>query len=142
MTRVDLYLLKGNTFSDQIDFCCRLTEKAFPKHPNIHILTAESIQNEALNEALWAFKPESFLPHSLSDKTAPITLGTKIKFMGENNPNNLVISLCPDLPENFNKIGRLCLVILNNEVDIQHARDLYKIIKKQGIEVHTQDLRN
>jgi len=152
MTRVDLYLLKGNSFSDQIDFCCRLTEKAFSKHPKIHIQTAEAIQSEALDKALWSFKTDSFLPHVVGQvkggqikegqakaNQAPITIDTLPPEQADEQ--NLLISLSKTIPNSFLNFERLCLVILNIESDIQAARDTYKKLKKQGIEVHIQDMR-
>jgi DNA polymerase-3 subunit chi len=144
MNRIDLYLLKGNTFSDQIDFCCRLTEKAFPQHPKIHIQTEEAIQNEALNSALWTFKPDSFLPHSIgieNNEQTPITIDT-VPFSSNNtNDFDLLILLCKQLPENFQKFKRLCLIVANIDQEIAHARQLYKQLKKTGLEVHIQDMR-
>jgi len=149
MTRIDLYLLKGNTFSDQINFCCRLTEKAFAQHPRIHIQTSEVIQNEALDSALWSFNPESFLPHCVGIPGAetgnrtdtPITIGT-LPLVSENTENkDLVILLSKQLPENFQEFNRLCLIVLNIETDIQNARVLYKQLKQQDLEVHIQDMR-
>mgnify|MGYP000745249044 CR=1 FL=1 len=150
MTRIDLYLLKGNTFSDQIDFCCRLTEKALPQHPKIFIQTAESIQNEALNNALWDFKAESFLPHIVGQEidtgtsnipSPPIVIDTHTIKAYPENKQSLLITLCKELPANYQQFKRLCLIVLNIEEDIQNARKLYKHIKRQGLEVHIQDMR-
>jgi len=153
MTRIDLYLLKGSTFSDQIEFCCRLTEKALPQHPKIFIQTAESIQNEALNSALWDFKAESFLPHIVGQESAgqetansktpppPIIIDTHTIRSTPENKESLLITLCKELPGNYQQFKRLCLIVLNIENDIENARKLYKHIKKQGLEVHIQDMR-
>ena len=127
MTRIDLYLLKGSTFSDQIDFCCRLTEKALPQHPKIFIQTAESIQNEALNNALWDFKAESFLPHIVGQELAgqatgnsktpspPIVIDTQTIKSDPENKKSLLITLCKELPANYQQFKRLCLIVLNIE---------------------------
>jgi len=149
MARVDLYLLKGSNLSDQVDFCCRLAEKALSQHPKIYIQTTELIQDKALDDALWSFKKESFLPHIINSKTThpELTAATPIIIdhlpFEENliQPNSLLITLCKSLPENLFKFDRLCLIILNNDTDIENARTLYKHIKKQNLEVHIHDLR-
>jgi len=144
MTRVDFYLLKGNTFSDQIDFCCRLTEKAFSLHPRIHIQTTESAQSEALNSALWSFKEDSFLPHCIGHEhkePTPITIDSKLPLSSLSSKQDLLISLANTIPEKVDHYQRLCLIILNIEVDIQEARKRYKELKQLGFEVHIHDMR-
>jgi len=148
MKRADFYLLNGSTFSDQLNFCCRLAEKALSKNNKIHIQTTESIQNEALNEALWAFKAESFLPHAVGQdqfKDYPITIDTgsdklNLNPMEEEN-RNLLILLANTLPANYASFERLSLVIINQKELIQESRELYKRLKNERYEVHIHDQR-
>lgn len=144
MKRVDLYLLKSNAYSDQIDFCCRLTEKAFALKQTIHILTEDNLQSDALNEALWAFKAESFLPHGLGQKNHaefPITIDSEALEENDEVRRNLLILLSTKLKGEVKNFDRMCVIVPNRENEIQQARLQYKHLKQQGIEVFIHDRR-
>ena len=146
MPRIDLYLLKEANFSEQISFCCRLTEKAAERHSRIHIQTVDSMQDEALNSALWTFKPEGFIPHTIgqdypSQTAPPVIIDTAPLSAKLQKDDSLLILLQKSLPEEFEQFSRLCLIIPNVEVEIQDARILYKQLKSLGHEVHIHDLR-
>lgn len=146
MPRIDLYLLKEATFSEQISFCCRLTEKATDKHSLVHIQTVDSIQSGALNDALWTFKPESFIPHATGqnvskEDTPPVIIDPQPLSISLQRNDSLLILLQKSLPDEFGQFSRLCLIIPNIEVEIQDARNLYKQLKKLSHEVHIHDLR-
>ena len=144
MNRADLYLLNTPALSEQVSFCCRLTEKAFDEFERIHIQTSESVQNEALDTALWTFKPESFLPHDIGqaiEPAPPIIIDSKNLQEGLFKSKNLLILLATTLPSNAVNFDRMCILVPNDEAEIQQARTLYKTLKQQGIEVHIHDMR-
>jgi len=145
MNRVDFYLLKSSTFSDQIGFCCRLSEKALAQQNKIHIQTKDTIQSDALNEALWSFKADSFLPHAIGQnlhQDYPITIDSQALDLQSETQKDLLILLCTEIPRNHTYFDRMCVIIPNQESDIQLAREQYKHFKKQGLEVNIHDMRN
>ena len=145
MKRVDFYLLKSSTFSDQIGFCCRLSEKALAQQNNIHIQTKDGIQSDALNEALWSFKADSFLPHTIGQdlhQTFPITIDSQALAQQSKTQRDLLILLCSEIPRHHENFVRMCVVVPNQETDIQLAREQYKHFKKQGLTVNIHDMRN
>ncbi len=144
MNRADLYLLSTPSMTEQVNFCCRLTEKAFYDFKRIHIQTTQSVQNEALDTALWTFKPESFLPHDIGqtvEPSPPIIIDNNNLQEMFFSSSNLLILLATQLPENAKRFDRMCILVPNIEEEIQHARVLYKELKQQKIEVHIHDMR-
>jgi len=145
MNRVDFYLLKSSAFSDQIGFCCRLSEKALAQQNKIHIQTKDTIQSDALNEALWSFKADSFLPHAIGQnlhQDYPITIDSQALEQQNKSQIDLLILLCTEIPRNHHNFERMCVIIPNQENDIQLAREQYKHFKKQGLKVNIHDMRN
>lgn len=144
MNRADLYLLSTPAMTEQVNFCCRLTEKAIQDFKRIHIQTSQSIQNEALDTALWTFKPESFLPHDIGQDVKhlpPIIIDSQNLRDELFAKSNLLILLATQLPSNAKQFDRMCILVPNIEEEIQQARLLYKELKKQNIEVHIHDMR-
>tara|TARA_R110001592_G_scaffold93981_2_gene272503 strand:- start:21093 stop:21527 length:435 start_codon:yes stop_codon:yes gene_type:complete len=144
MNRADLYLLSTPAMTEQVKFCCRLCEKAFLDFKRIHIQTSQSIQNEALDTALWTFKPDSFLPHDIGQAVTslpPIVIDSQNLQEDYFSSSNLLILLATQLPSNAKRFDRICILVPNIETEIQDARSLYKELKKQNIEVHIHDMR-
>lgn len=144
MNRADLYLLSTPAMTEQVHFCCRLTEKAFLDFKRIHIQTSESVQNEALDSALWTFKPESFLPHDIGQDVnplPPIIIDTKDLQKTLFSDSNLLILMTTNLPDNVKDFDRVCILVPNIEEEIHDARSLYKALKQQNIEVNIHDMR-
>ena len=145
MNRVDFYLLKSSAFSDQIGFCCRLSEKALAQENKIHIQTKDPIHSDALDEALWSFKAESFLPHAIGQnqhQDYPITIDSQALEQNSNAHRDLLILLCSEIPRNHANFGRMCVIVSNQDSDIQQAREQYKHFKTQGLDVHIHDMRD
>lgn len=144
MAKADLYLIQGEGFSDQVNFCCRLSEKAFSLGHSIHILTAESYQNEAIDVALWSFKAESFIPHEvLSASTSP-DLAVTISALSQPPPGKakeLLISTSLKLLEDLEGYKRIAIIVVNEEQAIAEARTLFRHLKALNFDVQTHDLR-
>lgn len=144
MKRADLYLLSTPSISEQLEFCCRLCEKAIDDFKRIHIQTEQSTQNEALDSMLWTFKAESFLPHEVGQEKqalTPIIIDTENLLADSFLNSNLLILLTSSLPDNAEKFDRMCIVVRNDEADIQQARQLYKQLAQQKIDVRIHDRR-
>ncbi|MDX1453299.1 MAG: DNA polymerase III subunit chi [Oleiphilaceae bacterium] len=144
MNQADIYLLHSTAFSDQLVFCCKLAEKAFRQGLKMHIQTREAYQNEALNERLWDFRAESFLPHTVGQsafESHPITIDVNCSSSGDSGHRDLLILLTPTLPpksENFKRVG---MIVCNDPQDIQLARQAYKQLSNQGITANIHDFR-
>lgn len=62
-TQVDFYVLAAGNKPDL--FVCRLIEKAFLQNKKIHVHAANQQHAQRLDELLWTFRDESFIPHGL-----------------------------------------------------------------------------
>lgn len=67
MTRVDFYLLDGKGAEVVIEFTCRLIEKIRSNSQKAHVHADDQDLLYRIDQALWNFKPESFIPHCLLD---------------------------------------------------------------------------
>ena len=64
LTKVDFYILPSAEPSARLDFACKLTEKAWRLGHRVYLHCSDAAQRQDLNERLWRFKGESFVPHS------------------------------------------------------------------------------
>ena len=65
MTKVSFYILATTDPLDRQQFACRLAEKAYLQGHQVFINTEDQNQSEAMDKALWAFRPDSFVPHQI-----------------------------------------------------------------------------
>lgn len=65
MTEVDFYVLQSDDPAARAHCACRLADKAFRHGVTVYLHTGGEPQARELDTLLWAFRPESFLPHAL-----------------------------------------------------------------------------
>lgn len=63
--RVDFYLVTETGAQAPLLLCCRLLEKAYQQQHKVYVQTPSQQEAEALDELLWTFKDECFIPHNL-----------------------------------------------------------------------------
>ena len=133
MTEVRFYHMERSTLETSLP---ALLNKAVTQG-NI-VVQSTTIQNvEALNTHLWAYNPNSFLPHG-SEKDGnpeqqPIWLTDK-----QENPNNADILILTHGAENENiEDYKLCCEMLNgNDQDaVSRAREKWKLYKDEGFDI-------
>jgi len=165
MPQTDLYLIQGNAFSDIVNFCCRLTEKAYLLGHKVHIQTEENYQNEAINEALWSFKEQSFIPHTVigdggdyykdqygdqddnsASQSYPVTIGALAPHAQKNDApkkdKDLLVCLGTQLPKQHDEHNRISIIVPNNTEAIESARTTYRQLKTAKVHVTIHDLRH
>lgn len=65
LIRVDFYLLASDQPDARWLVACRLLEKAYAKGHKVYVLCNNKQDAELLDELLWTFKEDSFIPHNL-----------------------------------------------------------------------------
>ena len=126
----------------RLQLTCTLVEKAAQENLRALILCANDDMAAALDELLWSFKPESFIPHSLLDedmaKHANIWLAVPPARINEADVIiNLSLDPIPDIPRSCNRIFE----IVTQHSDILAAtRKRYTAYRKRGLEPQTHKL--
>src|SRR5690554_5713375 len=123
MTRVSFYLLNSTEPLARQDFVCRLAEKAYLQGYQVMIHTETLMQSHAIDEALWAFRADSFVPHQVLSADNTIEAPVLISHHDTAPPKlmDVLINLNPVQPLFFSQFERLAEIIDDNED-----------IKKQG----------
>ncbi len=67
MPRADFYLITKPRFrADPLLLVCELARKAFDSGSPTLILARDVAQAEAIDDTLWAFDPDAYVPHQIS----------------------------------------------------------------------------
>ena len=141
MTRVDFYILQGDDAHTRPLFACRLAEKAYVLGHRVYIHTESATQTAHLDELLWTFKQDGFLPHAVQgteqDAPSPILLG----HTGEPDTNtDVLINLAPEVPLFFSRFERVAELIDQQEQRKRQGRERYSFYRDRGYELQTHQL--
>lgn len=135
MSRIDFYVLPQNDKLSRLQFAARLSEKALRANLKVLILASQDDMAE-LDEQLWHFKPESFVPHSVESE-APVVLSSDLNLAYK---HDFLINLTTGQPSSLNSTPRLAEVVIQTPEVLEHTRQNYALYKRQGWQIHTHKI--
>lgn len=135
---------------------CRLAEKAYLQQRQIYVHGEDAASVNAIDELLWAFKPDSFVPHSVVDgqsepssqppsqlaselqnALASVTLGWAEPTFGK---DDVLISLCTQTPLYFSRFAQMVEIVAKDDADKAAGRERYSYYKARGYPITTHNL--
>lgn len=141
MAKADFYILNNHDHGARLSFLARLVEKATKLGHRIYIHTNSSQQATEIDDYLWSYKIESFLPHNLSnnrDISAPVTIGHSKTC---EHHNDLLINLASELPGFYKNFDRIAEIVIQDDIILKELRSHYRQIKGDGTEALIHDFR-
>lgn len=123
MTRIDFYILDGESAEQRLELACRLAEKATAGGQQLFIHTPDAATSTLLDEKLWTFRKESFVAHRkigpedrhFADE--PVLIAHDVEPDGS---RPVLINLAADVPPFFSRFERT-LEIINDQPAIKSA---------------------
>jgi len=139
MTRVGFYVVRAAGAGERLHVAARLADKAFCQGYRIFINAADRGQAEALDELLWSFRAESFLPHALvgADAAAPVAIGWGQDPAGH---TDLLINLQLEPPAFFSRFARVAEVVTQDEASLAALRRAWRFYQARGYQLEKHDL--
>jgi DNA polymerase-3 subunit chi len=145
MTKIDFYILPGNSIEHRHLFACRLADKAFKLGNEIYIHSDDNAQAHTLDKLLWSWRNSSFLPHQLVDQQPNNEQREKIQIGYGDNPttsiNGLLINLSHSVPEFFSRFERVSEVVVQLPNITEATRSNYRFYRDRGYQLENHDLR-
>ena len=157
MTHIDFYITAANNIDELLNYVCRLTEKAYRSHCDIYIHTESEQQMLALDEKLWSFRANSFLPHhhenseavidaikGKKENDAPSTVkqgGIFIAHSGNvGDHHDVLINLTDKTPDFFSRFNRLAEIVSSSDTAKKKSRQRYKYYRDRGYPLKVHNL--
>lgn len=145
MTRIDFYLIEHDDAEIGALFACHLVEKIALLKKKIYIQAQNQKQAEIIDNLLWTYKENSFLPHDIcttdqDQSSSPILIG----FYEQSTPNHgeVLINTTTDEPFFFSQFERLAEIVLSKNQDhVTQSRIRYKKYRIRGYPLHIHRLR-
>ena len=144
---VHFYPLTNGDPRELLIFACRLTERACQAGHTVHLLTRSENQSQQLDELLWEFRAESFLPHrNLSqDKSTleveagseRITLGTAALLPAQ---KDVLINLTDQIWDQHQQFSDIRELIANEESALASGRERFRYYRDNNYPLQTMKL--
>lgn len=153
MEQASFYLIADRHEEAILQFACRLLQKINRLGQSVYVITADQAQAGRLNEQLWRFEAESFVPHNV---VSPDELGSPeatareteivISWQAEPFPScpsrSVVLNLSSSaLPEPLQHCPHLTNICRNDPADISALRLEYKRLQSTGVTPKIHDMR-
>ena len=143
MPRIDFYIIEETGPALRLRLACRLIEKAYKNKHRIYVNADSQAQANQLDELLWTYKEDSFLPHNLygdgPEPAPPIQIGF------EKTPDkhrDILLNLSKSIPDFYKQFTRV-LEIVSNDPEIQNtSRENYKSYINEGHDINTHKLQS
>jgi len=140
MPRADFYLIDKPRFRDDpLLLVCELAKRAFASEQPTLILARSQDQAEALDEKLWEFDENAFIPHQIAGDDDDAITAVLIAPPGVATADRaLVINLRDDCAPGL--FERVLEVVPADEAERLGSRERWKIYKAAGFEVAKHDM--
>ena len=140
MARADFYLIDKPRFREQrLLLVCELVKKAFAAEQPLLILARSQEQAEAIDQLLWEFDDDAFIPHQIAgdedDAICAVLIATP-DVVGEERA--LVLNLRDECaPGNWDRVLE---VIAAETSEREGSRTRWREYQQRGIELKKHDM--
>lgn len=138
--RADFYLIAKPRFAGQpLLLVCELVHKAFAAQQPALVLCRDFPQAEALDDLLWSFDEDAFIPHQLAGDEDDAQTAVLIVPPGvETADRPLLINLRETCPAA--QFERVLEVVAADDTERAGSRDRWREYLRQGFEVNKFDM--
>jgi len=140
MPRADFYLIAKPRFRDDpLLLVCELAKRAFESGQRALILARSADQADALDEKLWEFDEQAFIPHQIAGDDDDAITPLLIVAPGTTTADRaLVINLRDECAPGL--FERVLEVVAADEAQRLGSRERWKTYKAAGFEVNKHDM--
>jgi DNA polymerase III subunit chi len=140
MVKVNFYLMKQSDEQARNVLACRLADKLYKQHRRVHIHVSSSENAHELDQLLWTFSADSFVPHTLCADPAQATSAVVIGWDQHVAASGDLINLTDALPPDHARLDTIAEFVVNDEQAKAHGRQLWNIYKQLGYELQHHQL--
>ncbi len=136
--QIDFYVLQEQSPGGRFKLACRIVEKAYRLGHRVYVRTDNEDDTNVLDDLLWTFSQNSFVPHQLSTESdsreSPVVIG-------EHPPGaegtDVVISVADDPVSDFTAYLRIVEIVGWEDDEKASGRNRFRYYREHGVEPNT-----
>ncbi|MFZ6047829.1 DNA polymerase III subunit chi [Pseudomonas sp. CR3202] len=129
--RIEFYVLSSANPADRLRAACQLAAKGWRHGLPVLLRCSDAAQRDELDQLLWRFRAESFIPHSLigDDATAPVVLA-----LDEEPPvaQGLLINLASSISPHVERFSRVIEIVNQEPALLAACRENFRAYRQRG----------
>lgn len=139
--RVDFYLLSQNLPQAGWLIACRLLEKACLRGHRVFVYCENQADAELIDELLWTYKDDSFIPHNLQGEGPEPPPAVQIGYGPEPRGfNDILLNMSTTIPAFHTRFRRVMEIVLDNDKAKEMSRQHYREYRAKGYELHAHPI--
>jgi len=131
--RIDFYVLPDQHEHGRALLACRVTDKAYSLGHTVYLFSASDAQAATLDDLLWIFRQDSFIPHEryplVGTEGSPVLIGTASP--AEVNAQ-VLINFTLALPDGFERFERVVELVDQQPDVLAKSRERFKQYRERG----------
>lgn len=141
MPKIDFYLIQSSAATASLAFACRLIEKVYKQQHRIYVHAENEKVAHQLDELLWTYREDSFLPHHLygegPEPAPPIQIGFNVI---PEKQRDILLNLSNTVPEFYLQFTRVLELVPHDKTAQEYARARYRHYRTAGYNITTHKL--
>jgi DNA polymerase-3 subunit chi len=139
--RIDFYVLSDQKENGRALLACRLADKAYRLGHTVYLLMPSEVQAAALDDLLWTFRQDSFVPHEryplTSAEGSPVLIG--VAPPREVNAQ-VLINFTDALPDGFERYDRVVELVDAHPDVLAKSRERFRQYRELDCTLETHKL--
>ena len=131
--RIDFYVLPDHQDQSRALLACRLADKAYSLGHTVYIFTTSEAQAAALDDLLWTFRQDSFIPHEryplVGAEGSPVLIGT---VSPTEVAAQVLINFTLTLPDGFERFERVVELVDQQPEVLATSRERFRQYRERG----------
>ncbi|MCH2055248.1 MAG: DNA polymerase III subunit chi [Thalassotalea sp.] len=123
--------------SATLRYACVLAANCYRQQQKVFIFTDSQQQAHEVDEVLWSFEPDSFVPHNLVGEGPTYGAPVEIGFSAPKGKRPVLINLSANMPAFAGQFAQVLDFVPVAEADKQQARERFKSCRQMGFQVDT-----
>lgn len=121
-------------------YVCRFIEKVERLGHSILVVVDTFDQAQEIDDLLWSFKPESFIPHQIiggeEDVKVEITYAEESGTIPSGQHQDVLINLGSQIPDFFSRFARVAEIVIQEPNILENTREHYRFYKQRGYPIN------
>jgi DNA polymerase-3 subunit chi len=140
--RIDFYLLTKREPQAVWLLACRLLEKAYRSEHRIFVYCENKQDAMLIDELLWTYKDDSFIPHNLEGEGPEPPPAVQIGYSASppRGFNDILLNMATTIPPFYSRFRRIIEIVGADEQAKEISRNHYREYRAQGFELHTHPM--
>lgn len=119
---------------------CIEAAKCYRNNQRVFIYTPNQEAAHQIDELLWSFDPDSFIPHNLVGEGPKSGAAVEISWQAPTSRRPVLINLTDQVPNFGSNYSQIIDFVPSDEAKKQLARERFKTCRQYGLQVETQQV--